>query len=336
MNVRTMTETEILKELSDERGIHVFRLSTPVPNLKTNAYFAEKPVPTLIDVPANSTVFLNELESLLGALKYSIVDIKVIVVTHPHSDHCGSARTISERSGAVIRATPDTAVRMENFEEDCHEEEKFTIATLRASGVPETYIKHAVRFFRSIADFTRNAAAVNCLEENEMIPFSSYHLSIERVPGHTPWCIMLLDRGSGIAFTGDFLLRDISPNPIMQRPDKVASGYKRLETFMASLQRVREMKLRCVLPGHGPLIETPSARISGLLRFIEKRRKRVMESLSSSFTQTPFNLAENIFPGLLPEQSFLAISEVTAYLELLQDEGIIIRTEDFPIRYKLI
>lgn len=329
-------EAEILKELRNRHGIHLFRLSTPLPTLKTNTYFAENPVPTLIDVPADNPLFLTELDCALGTLGYSINDVRDIIVTHPHSDHCGSARTISEKSGAVVRATKETAVRMENFEEDCYEEEKFTVASLMAAGVPGTYIKHAVKFFRSIADYTRNVEAVNCLEEHELVPFSSFCLSIKRVPGHTPWCTMLLDGSSGFAFTGDFLLKDISPNPIMQRPDKVAPGYRRLETFITSLQRVREMKLRCVLPGHGPLIQNPSERISELLRFIEKRRKIVMESFSRSFMQTPFNLAENIFPGLSPEQSFLAISEVTAYLELLQDEGIIMRIDDLPLRYKLI
>jgi len=42
-----------------------------------------------------------------------------------------------------------------------------------------------------------------------------------------------------------------------------------------------------------------------------------------------------LFPWLPPEQSFLAISEISAYLEALTDEGIITRIEDLPVRYKL-
>ena len=122
------------------------------------------------------------------------------------------------------------------------------------------------------------------LEESEMVPFSSCRLRIERVPGHTPWCIMPWDGQSGIAFTGDFLLKDISPNPLMQRPGRVAPGYRRLKTFVASLERVRQMNLRFALPGHGPLIENPSRRIVELLGFIGKRRKMVIEAFTKSFS----------------------------------------------------
>jgi glyoxylase-like metal-dependent hydrolase (beta-lactamase superfamily II) len=328
-------EADILKELRDQYGIHLFRLSTPLPTLKTNTYFAEKPVPTLIDVPADSPPFLTELDDALGPLGYSINDIKVIIVTHPHSDHCGSARTIAEKSGAEIWAIRDTAARMANFEQECHEEEEFTASSLKTAGVPADSIDYAVRFFRLMADYTRDVTTSRYLEESEMVPFSSCRLRIERVPGHTPWCIMLWDCQSGIAFTGDFLLKDISPNPLMQRPGRVAPGYRRLKTFIASLERMRQMNLRFALPGHGPLIENPSGRIVELLGFIGERKKIVIAALRRSFSQTPFKLMESLFPGLPPEQSFLAISEISAYLEVLSDEGIVTRIEDLPVRYRL-
>jgi glyoxylase-like metal-dependent hydrolase (beta-lactamase superfamily II) len=328
-------EVEILKELREQYGIHLFRLPTPIPTLKTNTYFAEGPVPTLIDVPADSPPFLTELDDALRTLGYSINDIKIIIVTHPHSDHCGSARTIADKSGAEIWAIRDTAVHMANFEHECNEEEEFTASSLKSAGIPADSIDCAVRFFRRMADYTRDVTTSHYLEESETVLFSSCRLRIERVPGHTPWCIMLWDNQSGIAFTGDFLLKDISPNPLMQRPGKVAPGYRRLKTFIASLERVRQMNLRFALPGHGDLIENPSRRIVELVRFIEERRRMVIATLKKRCDQTPFDLMKSLFPGLPREQSFLAISEISAYLEVLRDEGTVMKIEGLPVRYRL-
>lgn len=334
LNKGANLEADIVEELQ-RRGIHLFRLSTPLPTLKTNSYFAEKPVPTLIDVPADSPPFIAELANALRNVGYSIPDIKVIIVTHPHSDHCGSARTIAEKSGAEIWAVRDTATLMANFEQECREEEEFTASSLKAAGVPSESIRHAVRFFRDMAGFAHSVATSRYLDEFETVAFSSCCLKIERVPGHTPWCIMLWDSQSGMAFTGDFLLKDISPNPLMQRPGRVAQGYSSLRAFVTSLERVQQMNLRFAMPGHGELIENPSERITELLRFIRKRRKMVIAALKKHSCQTPHSLAQSLFPGLPPEQWFLAISEISAYLDVLQDEGVVTKAEGIPALYRL-
>jgi len=290
----------------------------------------------LIDVPADDPVFLADLDRALGTTGYSLSDIKVIIVTHPHLDHCGSAGTISEMSGAEIWATRETGTQIANFQEESREEEEFSGSLLKKGGVPAGYADRALRFFRHMIRFGRPARVSRYLEEGDLISFGKFQLTVHHVPGHTPWCIMLADARAGVAFTGDFILKDISSNPLIQRPGKTASGYRSLNAFKTSFERARKMNFRLALPGHGDLIERPSERISELLRFMERRRDLIMGTLMRDHYQTAFDIMRSIFPDLARDQSFLALSEVLAYLQVLEDQGLVGRTGGLPERYALI
>jgi glyoxylase-like metal-dependent hydrolase (beta-lactamase superfamily II) len=329
------TEADVLQSLRGRHGLHLFRLPTPVPSLKVNIYFLDRPVPTLIDAPADAPQFLEELENGLSCLGYSLRDIKVIIITHPHFDHYGSAASIAEMSGAAIWASGETGEWMANFEEECAEEERFTAESLERAGVPSQLMDPARQYFRFMKGFARGVRPVRILRQGEVLDLGSFHLTVESVPGHTPWCVMLHDREERIAFTGDFLLEGISPNPLIQRSRKVPGGYKSLQAYATSLERVNQMNLRLALPGHGRLIRNPSERIEGLLNLIEKRRQAIIARFSGGSNRTIFDIVSEIFPDLPDEQMFLAVSEISAHIEVLEGEGILKKTGESPDLYAL-
>lgn len=328
-------ETEITADLRNRLGIHLFRVSTPVPSLKVNIYFVEAPVPTLIDAPPDSPEFLDELEAQLRSLGHTLSDIKRIIVTHHHPDHCGSARTIADRSGAEVWADRGTSAWLENYDHEYAEELEFNGRILALAGAPAELIAQAVQFFRFLQGFARGAKVSRYLVEEARIELSSHLFRVEHVPGHTPWCIMFHEDQERIAFTGDFLLKDISSNPLIQRSWKVAEGYRSLDIYMSSLERVRAMNLKLALPGHGGLLENPSERIEDLLRLTKQRRELIRGALEKYYDLTPFEMVKKIFPGASREQLFLAVSEIMAHLEVLLYEGIARKTGDDPLRFAL-
>jgi glyoxylase-like metal-dependent hydrolase (beta-lactamase superfamily II) len=329
------SEVNILEDLRERHGIHLLRLPTPIPEFKVNIYFIEKPVPTLIDAPPESPSFLEELEDALSALGYSIRDVRVVIVTHPHFDHYGSAGTIVEISGAHVWATRETGEWMANFEEECFEEERFNVESLEQAAVPLELIDHSIRYFLDMKQFARGVIPSRILQEGETITLGPHQYSVHGVPGHTPWCIMLYDDEEKIAFTGDVLLQDISPNPLIQRRRKVPGEYRSLQKYVSSLERVQGMNLKLALPGHGRLIENPSQRIGRLLDFIGERRKMIVALFTGGRDRTIFDLVKDLFPGLPDEQLFLAVSEVSAHLQVLEDKGILKRANEIPYRYGL-
>jgi glyoxylase-like metal-dependent hydrolase (beta-lactamase superfamily II) len=323
--------TDPFEEIKNQYSIHLFRLSTPVPVLSVNIYFAEEPVPTLIDVPAAGGARMEELESSLRALSHSVSDIRRIVVTHAHTDHDGLAHQIVKESGAEIWVSKGGATWIEHYEEECRAEEVFIVESLKKAGVPEDRVEESLDFFRYLASFGGQAKATRYLTDGDKFRLSSLDLTVEMVPGHTPWCTLFYDRQAGIAFTGDFLLKHITSNPVLQRARVAIEGFKSVRSYMASLTRMRDMHLRVALPGHGEAMVNPSERAQALIDFMVERKGHVLATVKAGGS-TPFEMVEELFSWLSKDQLFLAISEVMAYIDALEDEGLVERIEGPVLR----
>ncbi len=326
----------VLTDLAKGRGIHLLEAPTPVPGLRVNIYFVERPVPTLIDAPMKDVLSLAELNEQLQPLGHSLNDIEVIIVTHPHIDHFGSAADIAEMSGAQVWATEDTARWLENYDSECLEEERFQRAFLDRAGVPADLIAGLGQYFQFLKEFACPVRVSRRLGVGEVIELDSGRFRLEHVPGHTPWCVMMVDDSKKIAFTGDFLLKDISSNPLVQRPWNLPDGYRSIEAYASSLRRAAGMGLALALPGHGEVMRDPRERISTLLGFMNARTKQVMDILGTRPDMTIYEIVEGIFPELPRDEIFLAVSEVFAHLDLLEGKGVVLRkSESVPSRYTL-
>jgi len=333
MTLLGRTDNQMARDVRDRTGFHLFRLPTTLPTLEVNIYFAEHPVPTLIDVPPDSPPVLEKLKAGLNSVGYSLPDIKTIIVTHSHLDHCGSARTIADVSGADVWAAEGVATWLTDYDKESLDEEHFIVLTLERSGVPRELIDQSRERFRIMRQFTRSVTETRPLVAGDTLKLSSCSLVVEHVPGHTPWCIMFHDARKKIAFTGDFLLGGISPNPLIQRPWTVPGGYRSLKAYASSLVRVEGLNLKVGYPGHGELIANPTERARALLGQIRARRETILEILSRRRDQTVYDIVKRLFPQLPEGQVFLAVSEVWAHLEQLLDEGVLDEERGFPARF---
>lgn len=316
--------------------IHRLEISTPFPVGTVNSYFVAEPVPTLIDTPPNGAQYMDEVTEKLRALGYRIQDIGRIIVTHPHIDHSGLAAAIQELSGAEVWASAGGVGWLEDYEGELRREEEFSIAFLISAGAPAAWVKEVVpQFFGPARAFSRSAKPSRYLSAGDNLSLAGTSFTVKAVPGHTPWCMLIYNPESAIGFSGDFLLKEISSNALCQRPDVAPPRYKSLKAYLASLRDVQAMHLRCIFPGHGEMINEPSHRIDGLLSFIAERRELVLSILAKG-EQTPFQMMGELFPGLPGHQLFLAISEIMGHLEVLEDEGLALRTGHDPLRFKLL
>ena len=92
------------------------------------------------------------------------------------------------------------------------------------------------------------------------------------------------------------------------------------------------MRLKLALPGHGEIIWDGSEKAKEILVIIDQRREAILHFLKGA-PQTAAEMSHKLFPDLLPGQLFNAISEVTAHVEILEEEGLIQRTGHYPIQY---
>lgn len=317
----------MVKDTLDTGHIHLLGISTPFPVGKVNVYLIEGAIPTLVDTPPKGAVYMNELQAVLKARGYAIKDIRRIIITHPHFDHCGAAAEIVRLSEAEVWASSGGANYLEHFDDKFSGELEYYIEILRRSGVSgdsRTYLEHLNNWAHA---YGCTVPVTRLLEDGDEFELGAVPYSVKAVPGHSPWCILLCSQDRTSAFSGDFLLKDISSNALIQRPGAEQHDYKSLKAYIASLQKVKKMAIQTALPGHGEIIKDVNSRIDEIISFIKQRQVLVRDILDRVPSRA-FSIVQALFPDLEGEQLFLGISEVIGHLELLESEGIVQQKED--------
>jgi glyoxylase-like metal-dependent hydrolase (beta-lactamase superfamily II) len=133
-------------------------------------------------------------------------------------------------------------------------------------------------------------------------------------PGHSPDHLAFWHAPSGTLFTGDLVVLNSS---VMIH----ASQGGDLGAYMQSLERVRALAPRRLLPAHGPAIDNPHEVLTGYLEHRRAREAQVLAALRAGHA-TVEAIAESIYHGLDSALMPAARENVRAHLEKLRSEGI--------------
>jgi glyoxylase-like metal-dependent hydrolase (beta-lactamase superfamily II) len=93
-----------------------------------------------------------------------------------------------------------------------------------------------------------------------------------------------------------------------------------LKEYLESLERMAEMDLALVYPGHGDPVTDPPGLIASMIEHHLKRKAAVAAYLDEK-GKTPYEIAREFYPDALGYDSFLAVSEVVAHLDLVVEQG---------------
>jgi hypothetical protein len=77
-----------------------------------------------------------------------------------------------------------------------------------------------------------------------------------------------------------------------------------------------------------------AGKIDELLRFIGDRRDKIHRTLGKG-SYTPIQIVRKVFPNQPREGLFRAVSDVMGHLEILEEEGLVEKTDDRPVRFRL-
>jgi glyoxylase-like metal-dependent hydrolase (beta-lactamase superfamily II) len=100
-----------------------------------------------------------------------------------------------------------------------------------------------------------------------------------------------------------------------------------LTRYLASLNRVRELAPSRILPGHGPAIDDPNAKIQEYLDHRAMRDAQIVAALERG-PATVDDLVQRIYAGVAPSLRPMAARNVQAHLEHLEDVGKAERRDD--------
>jgi glyoxylase-like metal-dependent hydrolase (beta-lactamase superfamily II) len=143
-------------------------------------------------------------------------DIHLIILTHEHFDHTGACPEFYE--SAVIAAHPLAANKIGLQDE---------FVTMSKYG------DEGARHFR--VDIW--------LEADTVVDLGNYRLHILHTPGHCSGCICIYEPDQELLFSGDTVLAGGTLSGIM--------GSGNISDYIKSLQRLSDLKVEEMYPGHG-------------------------------------------------------------------------------------
>jgi glyoxylase-like metal-dependent hydrolase (beta-lactamase superfamily II) len=256
----------------------------------------------------------------------SLGDIRRIFVSHGHLDHYGYARAAQEASGAKVYVHERDHDKVTGRDRTRARLDLYA-AYLTRLGAPLDLLEHVKVHWQDAHRMARPIEQVEKLEPGARLRFKRFSVEVLHLPGHTPGLVCLWDEEHKLLFSDDHLLERVSPNPLLDLEDHDRPVHKALVEYVRSARRVRELPVELVAPGHAEPFSGHVELIDRLLGFYQKRQARLLELLRSQGPRTPAELSPQIFPRAREHQLYLTLSEVMGNLEVLEEQGRVVRAE---------
>jgi len=229
-------------------GIYRMPLPLPVPTLShVNTYLVKGDEGCLlIDTGWNTDESFDSLKEQLAELGIEGREISQIVVTHAHPDHYGLAGKIKSLFGASLlfhHLEKDfIETRYVNMEELIQELGQW----LQRNGVPPAKLAELQEASLPMLKFVAPAMPDVTLYGGETIITGEFSFKVMPTPGHTAGHICLYEPDKKVLLSGDHILPTITPH-VGLHPQ---SSPNPLGDYLDSLERLKNLEVNFVLPGH--------------------------------------------------------------------------------------
>ena len=299
----------------------IIPISVPTPFYigPVNVYLiAEDPI-TIIDTGPKTKEAIEALRAGLRSAGFRVSDIRRIVLTHAHEDHCGLARSLRDeaKNADVLVHEWETGHRHSRLEYDEHR------TLLVRAGVPDDEIVRLRRMYEGVREYADSFGdhEHSPLWDDAELEFESGSLKIVHTPGHTPGSCSFVREADRTVIAGDCVLKRITPNPVLS-PDPIdpSKRFPSLAEYLVSLARLRTFAPTLVYGGHGEPVHDYDELFNRYIRAIQERQAKVIKLVSKNGT-TAWDVSLEMFPGADDVHKFLAVSEAVAHLDLAHSEG---------------
>ncbi|MDP2602174.1 MAG: MBL fold metallo-hydrolase [Deltaproteobacteria bacterium] len=148
--------------------------------------------------------------------------------------------------------------------------------------------------------------------DNDRIALGGGELHVLHTPGHESGHCCFYEAGDKVLFSGDNILG--FGTAVIRPPDGNMTDY------LKSLERLLGFDISLILPGHGPLIGKPEAKIREYIQHRLEREQQVLAALRKG-RNTIGDITQMIYVDVSPALQRVAEFSVQAHLEKLMREG---------------
>ena len=305
-------------------GLWRLRLPLPWPGVPhCNAWaIASGSGVVLIDTGMYEPGSLGQLERAMDQVNLRLEHVRLLAVTHAHSDHWGQAAPIRERAGCEFWMHPnhehaghggsDRELRLARRLEVAHQ-----------SGVSEDEVEVLAQRIKKLP----SGVASYIEPDRELVPGVEVETdlgawSVHYTPGHAPSHVCLYQAEHRVLISGDHLLGRISLFfDYGYSPDPVAE-------FLDSLDRIAQLNPRLALSGHGkPFLDIPG-HIEANRALVATRLNAAREALGSG-PRAAIEIAPAVWGAPITyANGNWALTETLCYLTHLERRGEARREQD--------
>jgi glyoxylase-like metal-dependent hydrolase (beta-lactamase superfamily II) len=304
----------------EEISANLYRIEIPLPGspLKAiNSYVIKNTERNLIiDTGWNQEVCI---EAMKAGLKELAVDTKKtdFFITHLHADHFGLLSNLNTDTSKIYFNQPDADRFKSGFRLDAF------LNFARLNGYPENELEKALQSHPGLKFRAKENLAFHILKEGDILSIGNYGFKCIETPGHTWGHMCLYEPDKKIFVSGDHILNDITPN-IQLWSDE----WDPLKEYLASLDKVYQLDIELVLPGHRGIFKNCKERIQELKRHHRNRLDEIVSILEKG-KMNAFRVASKMSWDIVSDswdlfpvsQKWFATGEAIAHLKYLKEKG---------------
>ncbi|HKP45130.1 MAG TPA: MBL fold metallo-hydrolase [Pyrinomonadaceae bacterium] len=301
--------------------MNIIPISLPTPFYigPVNVYLIAQDPITLIDTGPKTKEAHEALREGLRKARLHVSDIRRIVLTHAHEDHCGLARSLRDeaKDAEVLVHEWETGHRVGRLEYEEHRQ------LLVRAGVPPEEIEGMRRMYEGVRKYADSFAddEYGPLWDDAELEFDNGALRILHTPGHTPGSCSFIREADRTLIAGDCVLKRITPNPVLS-PDPVdpKRRFASLAEYLVSLAKLRSFSPTLVHGGHGEPVHDFEELFNRYFRAVRERQAEVIKLIPKT-GMSAWQVSRAMFPDADDVHRFLAVSEAAAHLDLAHSEG---------------
>jgi glyoxylase-like metal-dependent hydrolase (beta-lactamase superfamily II) len=245
----------------------------------------------LVDTGMHDRDSMGNLERALDQAGYKLRDVKLVVITHAHIDHCGQAPPVAQRAGCEVWMHPGWKLHARHAP-DIDD----TIEVALQSGVPEEPLRRWAERRRGLG----SGQAGELYADKDLLPGVTIETDagtwqVVETPGHAPSHVCLHQPEQRLLISGDHLLGRVSQYfDVGYTPDPVGE-------FLHSLDVVDALDTRLALAGHARPFTDVAGHIEANRALIARNLDGVRTALADG-ERTAYEVARAVFGEQFSEE----------------------------------
>lgn len=239
-------------------------------------------------------------------------------ITHLHADHCGLVSGLAASTSRVYCSQSDARLIELTLIPSCWQEIGLHIGKY---GFPADDLRNAIEKHPAKKYCPQGSLNYTFVGEGDRIVIGDYRFTCVETPGHTPGHLCLYEPQKKILISGDHILGKITPNITIWQgvPDSLGQ-------YLESLDKIYDMEITLVLPGHRQLIHNCRQRIDELKRHHRNRLDEILAILRGGemdayqvAARMTWDLSYDSWEQFPSAQKWFATGEAASHLEHLAE-----------------